>query len=57
MQVNCVSRLCNGMLNGTAGGRATQNVRDGHPVEVRIVGFLDLDGELQTAGPDDGSIS
>jgi len=45
------------MLNGTAGGRAAQNVWDGHAVEVWIVGFLDLDGELQTAGPNDGSIS
>lgn len=49
MQLDRLARVGDGVLNRAARGRAAQDVRYGHPVEVRIVGLFNLDPETKTA--------
>jgi len=52
MQRDRLPRVGDGILDRSPGRRATQDVWHGDAVEVRVLGFLDLDGEPQAARTD-----
>ena len=47
MQLDCLSRLGDRILNRTPRGRTSENVRHRHSIEVRVLGFFDLNAEAQ----------
>jgi hypothetical protein len=49
VEIDRLASLLDGVLDRTTGGRATENVRHDHTVEVRVLRLFDLDAEAEPA--------